>query len=116
MRGPDPLLREAVSYWFNNPSRASKAAEFLDLYLKLWECYVAKSAAKFRLEEDRNILRSDIQRLTSGNEQLRLTCANQELLLWDRRQTFDSLYHNLLAIVRCIDSVIVQVPGSVGGH
>lgn len=77
---------------------------------------MAKSAAKFRLEEERNILQSDIQRLTRGNGQLLLTCTNQELLLWDRRQAFDSLYRNLFAIVRCIDSVIVQVPSSMDTH
>lgn len=112
MHGYKPLLREIGFHWFNDPSRASKAAEFLDLYLRLWECYVAKFAAKFRLEEERTILQNYIQSLTRGNEQLRLTCTNQELLLWDRRQTFHSLYHNLIAIVRSIDSVIVQMPSS----
>lgn len=86
-----------------NFALASTAIELLDLYLCLWECYVIKSASKIRLEEERRLLRSSNDWLARENERIHEACTNQALLLWDRRQAFDSVQRGVFEILQSSD-------------
>lgn len=92
-----------------NPALASTAIELVDLYLCLWECYVIKSAAKIRLEEERRLLRSSNDWLARENERLHEACTNQALLLWDRRQTLDSIQQGVFELLQSIDRCSYQM-------
>jgi hypothetical protein len=74
---------------------ASSAVDLLNLYLCLWECYMIKPAGKIRLEEERRFLQDSNEWLVGENGKLQVCCNNQELLLWDRRQTLDSVHQTL---------------------
>ncbi|KAJ5365257.1 hypothetical protein N7517_008143 [Penicillium concentricum] len=82
------------------PALASSAIDLLDLYLCLWECYMIKSAGKIRLEEERRFLQGSNEWLVGENEKLQECCDNQELLLWDRRQAFDSIHQGILGTLQ----------------
>lgn len=85
------------------PALASSAIDLLDLYLCLWECYMIKSAGKIRLEEERRFLQGSNEWLVGENEKLQECCDNQELLLWDRRQAFDSIHQGILGTLQNSD-------------
>ncbi|KAJ5971758.1 uncharacterized protein N7479_001676 [Penicillium vulpinum] len=85
------------------PALASSTVDLLDLYLCLWECYMIKSAGKIRLEEERRFLQDSNQWLVGENEKLQECCNNQELLLWDRRQAFDSIHQGILGTLENSD-------------
>ncbi|KAJ5460981.1 uncharacterized protein N7458_002533 [Penicillium daleae] len=86
-----------------NASLARTAIELLDLYLCLWECYVTRSAAMIRLEEERRLLQSSNDWLARENGRLHEACTNQALLLWDRRQTLDSIQQGVFEILQSSD-------------
>ncbi len=86
-----------------NASLARTAIELLDLYLCSWECYVTKSAAVIRLEEERRLLQSSNDWLARENGRLHEACTNQALLLWDRRQALDSIQQGVFEILQSSD-------------
>lgn len=86
-----------------NASLARTAIELLDLYLCLWECYVTRSAAMIRLEGERRLLQSSNDWLARENGRLHEACTNQALLLWDRRQTLDSIQQGVFEILQSSD-------------
>jgi hypothetical protein len=100
---PCSLVSELKLLLRKNFALASTAIELLDLYLCLWECYVIKSASKIRLGEERRLLRSSNDWLARENERIHEACTNQALLLWDRRQAFDSVQRGVFEILQGSD-------------
>jgi hypothetical protein len=83
-----------------NAYLARTAIELLDFYLCLWESYVTNSAAMIRLEEERRLLQSSNDWQARENGRLHEACTNQALLLWDRRQAFDSIQQGAFEILQ----------------
>ena len=100
------LMEEIKRILDENPPLTSATMEFFDLYLFLWESYVIDSARKIRLEEEQRRLQAENGWLIHANNRLYQACADQELVLWDRQEAFDSVQD---AVVRVLKSLRVPL-------
>jgi hypothetical protein len=64
-----------------NDALATPSLKLLDLYFRLWECYVVKSAEKIRLEEEQRQLQESNEWLASDSDILLQLCNEQALIL-----------------------------------
>ncbi|KAI3097105.1 hypothetical protein CBS147333_9379 [Penicillium roqueforti] len=85
---------------------ATPALKLLDLYFCLWECYIAKSADKIRLEDEQRQLQGLNEWLASDSDILRQLCDEQALILWDRKQAVRALCNGVVSALQASDTQV----------
>jgi hypothetical protein len=90
-------------------SLAAPIVSFLDLYLRLWKCYVVDSALKIQLEDEQRHLQMSIEWLTTECDVLRQCCNDQALELFGRRQAVAALNDGILEVLKASEKHVYRV-------
>ena len=85
-----------------NVSLATPVLKLLDLYFCLWQCYVAKSAEKIRLEEQRQLQVSNVL-LARDSDILLQLCNEQASVLWERKRAVQALCNGVVSALEASD-------------
>ncbi|CAG8022132.1 unnamed protein product [Penicillium nalgiovense] len=94
---PGALTAEFMELLRQNETLTTPALKLLDLHFCLWECYVAKTAEKWRLEHEQRQLQEPNEWLANNSDILLQLCDEQALVLRDRRQPVQIRYNGVQA-------------------
>jgi hypothetical protein len=86
-----------------NDSLATPVLKLLDIYFCLWQCYVAESAEKIRLEEEQRQLQATNDSLASDSDILLQLCNVQASVLWERKRAVQALCNGVVSALEASD-------------
>lgn len=84
----------------HHSSLAAPIVSLLDLYLRLWNCYIVDSALNIQLGEEQGQFQRSIEWLTTECDELLQCCNDQALELFGRRQAVAALNDGIVEVLK----------------
>jgi hypothetical protein len=97
---PASLTTEFEYILHHHISLAAPIVNLLDVYLRLWKCYIVDSALKIQLGEEQGQLQRSIEWLTTECDALLQCCNDQALELFGRGQAVAALNDGIIEVLK----------------